>query len=761
MASDAGTEEQKPSEAGPVPRKTQRAPVSCAYCAKRKVKCDKTFPCKRCVEKGIADKCKREIVVVKGKVVGGENDDVPKRQYSLEDYEAENKALKKLVKKLTGQAVAEDLLGQLDVTPPSAPFPTPPISSSAGTALYSPPSVEKVRLAVEHHDMLSTDLTTVGMEDPATAMADGEKPTKRTREASPDISYLVPFAPGVTRSSRLRYLLSLVPLGQSRDLVTLCLRLTGWIHGVLHTPTFLEEHDRFVDDIRQGKLGNIRYEWLSVYFAVLSSGCYFLGDAWDRSQVFSPQQRLDLPRAWFSASLESLYLSELLTRHTLCAVQSICIYTLCAFSFGASGHLISLLHLGLRIAQTLGLHVLVAEPENEIPAPGLIKREIGRAIWGALSLGDALSPASQQPHALFIPEGISVPQSNLLPGDLVEGLPLRPQPLSTFTHSCTHIFLNYAGRIFRRFNREFWAASSLEAQYSLVEAADAELLALVAKFPQLHRSDEPYPIFIDLDHGDIPWQRWHQHHFAINLPRLRMSLHRCFLRKSYQDPKFLKSRQICLDAARQILQERQRVVPALFDRAWHITSDTVAAGVILCAVFGQERDLRERRALHGQVQQLIAVLAKGGPADNNLVQVGINLLTSYLVSPPPSPPTAAPPVHTAAAMAPALHPPVDPTYSIPSIPSTSNLPFDSYLAVAGPTAHPPAPTPGAPQEQLAVPDISEWNPPDLWSSLEMAGGGGAFDPFGGWEGAASLEWNSWTVGDNPAPAEYDPSRPSF
>ncbi|GAA5829041.1 hypothetical protein JCM11251_004105 [Rhodosporidiobolus azoricus] len=728
--------DQKPSLAGPVPRRTQRAPVSCSYCAQRKVKCEKVFPCKRCITKGIADQCKREIVEVKGKVVGGQNDEaIAKRQFSIEDYDAENKALRRIIRKLTGKAptaleISDAKMGS------SAPLDTPSLAPLPSFDAARP-LAEKTSLDMgESHELFSSDLTTVGME-PTSALNAGDRLAKRPREASPDISYLIPFAPGVTRSSRLRYLLSLVPVAQSRELVATSLRLVGWIHGVLLHDVFLEEHDEFLENMRLGQLGEVRYEWLSVYFAVLASGAYFLGDTWDRQRMYTPQQRLEFPRAWFSASLETLYLSEFLTRHTLNACQSICILTLCAFNFGASAHLISLLHVGLRMSQTLGLHILVAEPTEGVPAPGLRAREIGRVIWGALTLGDAygLSPASQQPHALFLPEGLSVPQANLDQEDLVEGQPLRAHPLSTGTQQSKHLFLNHVGRLFRRFNREFWAAGTLEAQYRLVEEADAQLLAIVDEFPQLKPSDEPYPAFID----------------------------------------------ICLDGARAILKERQRVVPALFDRSWHVTSDTVAAGVILVALYREERDMVEKRRLWDEVQATISVLANGGATDNNLVTVGINLLTSYLTSPPPSPPNAAPvpttsvaavipppPVHAAPPptwqiMQPPLHPPADPTLftppsaydtltlnPVPPIPDT----FDS---------HPPTSATSSGHATVIDSTADQWAVPDLWSSLELAGQGGAFDPFGGWEGAATLDWN-WAAPQSAAPpagGEYDPSRPAF
>jgi hypothetical protein len=49
-------------------RPTQRAPLSCTSCASRKVRCSKTIPCRACLDRGTAANCKREVVLVRGRV---------------------------------------------------------------------------------------------------------------------------------------------------------------------------------------------------------------------------------------------------------------------------------------------------------------------------------------------------------------------------------------------------------------------------------------------------------------------------------------------------------------------------------------------------------------------------------------------------------------------------------------------------------------------------------------------------------------------
>lgn len=50
-------------------RNTQRAPLSCISCYKRKVKCDKKIPCGQCIRRGATSTCRREQVKVKGQLI--------------------------------------------------------------------------------------------------------------------------------------------------------------------------------------------------------------------------------------------------------------------------------------------------------------------------------------------------------------------------------------------------------------------------------------------------------------------------------------------------------------------------------------------------------------------------------------------------------------------------------------------------------------------------------------------------------------------
>ena len=58
---------------------------------------------------------------------------------------------------------------------------------------------------------------------------------------------------------------------------------------MLHRIPFLEQHDKWLAVVQTGDYNEVSFEWLTVYFAVIATGAYFLGEAWDRQRVFTPR----------------------------------------------------------------------------------------------------------------------------------------------------------------------------------------------------------------------------------------------------------------------------------------------------------------------------------------------------------------------------------------------------------------------------------------------------------------------------------------
>lgn len=106
-------------------------------------------------------------------------------------------------------------------------------------------------------------------------------------------------------------------------------------------------------------------------------------------------------------------------------------------------------------------------------------------------------------------------------------------------------------------------------QYALVQEADRTVTRVLDDMPQLRASSEPYPSTLDVHSPSrIDNTAWVRHHVTLAIARYRIFFHRTFLGRASKDGRFAGSRLVCRGAARDILKERKKAVPAIFDRAW-------------------------------------------------------------------------------------------------------------------------------------------------------------------------------------------------
>ncbi|KAK4702336.1 hypothetical protein P7C70_g3889, partial [Phenoliferia sp. Uapishka_3] len=451
-------------------------------------------------------------------------------------------------------------------------------------------------------------------------------------------------------------LLDLVPVAHSNLIVEASLNAVDWIHCVVHVPSWLREHNEWIERMKRG-IGEVKEEWLAVYFAIISvrvttlvtgvnpkfplplqSGLYFLDQQLGASLGLSPGEIVSLPHLWFEASLEALHRSDFMASPTFEAVQVICILPMISHNFGASAYIESLLHMGLKIAQSLHLHLLGPETKDS-PTDGLIKRELGRRAWMCLYIAESHRDTTM-PGSLYLPPALTVEPTNINDENLSDAHPMIPRPLKD-SSLVTHLLaMGQHATIFRQFNTAFHAAPTLQDQYDVVLASDAKLLNLLSSFPSLLPTLEPYPAEHNFRQrfDYLPMARFM---WAMLLGPSRIMMYRSFLGRSYSDERFGDARKICIEAARGVLEERRRPIPQLYERPWHITAYTVLAGVILGTelIHGPDLSLSDRSTLHSEICEIIAILPRGGPS-NKVITRGIELLErvlkdSQINSPPP------------------------------------------------------------------------------------------------------------------------------
>lgn len=223
----------------------------------------------------------------------------------------------------------------------------------------------------------------------------------------------------------------------------------------MHFPDFWKEVDQLWTVLEDSSLGSddgsegwdrVEPTWVALLYTIMGIAvhqmdasdvlrCGLTEGEYPRPRVHrvitdsGVEDRLVLPNALISAAEDALHHGSFLSVPTLWTVQTIAILTLCGHNVCESDLLSSLLAIGIKMAQTLGLHQL-GGPTKAIEALGashetsklgygreqLIEVELGKRIWWALVQedwfaipfrgvwGQLYSPSSSSPSPTHLTE---------------------------------------------------------------------------------------------------------------------------------------------------------------------------------------------------------------------------------------------------------------------------------------------------------------------------------------------------------------------
>lgn len=363
---------------------------------------------------------------------------------------------------------------------------------------------------------------------------------------------------------------------------------------------------------------------------------YFVGDLLAPELGIALEEAASLSSFWFDVSLEALNRSKFMsTNPTIEALQTIVVLPMVSYNFGASAYTESLLHVGLRVAQLLKLHLLGPEPEDHRNLPsGLIQREIGRHVWLLLRLAEG-RPDFANPGGLRLGQGLTAEPFNANFEDMTNTSVVE-RPLTEWTVMTHLLCAGRRYRIFRQFSEAFAEAPTLKDQYVIALAADRALQDNFSAFPILQGSDNDHYDEANFDlHAPHDPSAHSRYLWTLLMAAGVVLVYRSFLGRSYSDDRFADVREKCLTAAREILRQRRRRVPPIFLRTWPIASYTVLAGVVIATelVHGNPSP-QERQQIVQEIRGAIDSLWECG-SNSLVVQRGVPLLKRFIETPEP------------------------------------------------------------------------------------------------------------------------------
>ncbi|ODO11898.1 hypothetical protein I350_00682 [Cryptococcus amylolentus CBS 6273] len=421
-------------------------------------------------------------------------------------------------------------------------------------------------------------------------------------------------------------LLAIVPTQYSHYLVRHHCKVLHWIHAVFHIPSFLSTHDGWIASIQRGQLTDQSYDWLSLYFAIISASLYFLDETEAMGLGLTKEA---LPRLWFDISINCLHLGQYMVRSTIPILQTICVLPLVAHSFGMSAYLFSLLELAFNMAKDLNLHLL-ADESIYAASLGNVDSEMGKRIWTCLDVAHCMHPSISQPYALLYPTSRTSPPANVDDAHFSDTVPAISRPLYQTTGVTHLISMGQFASLYRGFNTEYNKETTTYARFLVAQKYGQKAGTILDSMPehQPRPLEQYYPIVATGEAFNYrPWSRFL---FSSLIPQCRIHFFRWFLRPAYGDDRFREARKICLQASREIIELRCKPIPPLYQKNWHVSVNTIMAATVIATELlhgGHEEPVKV--GFRTEVNTAIEILRQSNTT-NTIIPRGIELLQRML-----------------------------------------------------------------------------------------------------------------------------------
>lgn len=361
-------------------RKTKRPPRACVQCTLKKIKCDKLIPCGNCAKKGNSADCKREIVLVRGKLTNGRD----------EETNCQGKGVKRIKTKGNDS----------DVTPN-----TKTTNNLDQISLDFLDNVENIRSCMERLTFGFIKVTKLfkGQTRPETDWFEFE--------------------------NQLKAVMSKITRHNSHSLCGFASYYINFIHNAIVPKLFMAEHEKFwcaiendenalvyflESDLQKISPRNYLY-WMAMYYATLCNGIYF-----GCTELY---KELDIPPATletfgpilFHAAYNCLCRAQFMDVPDVRAVQTYCLMSTCFHAYGNVELSQLLLVQCVRIAKKLKLHVI---DEEEVT----FASEIKKRLWYTLCLIDWLDQIDKDKNQI---EELDVPMPELITDEVLTAKDLK------------------------------------------------------------------------------------------------------------------------------------------------------------------------------------------------------------------------------------------------------------------------------------------------------------------------------------------------
>ncbi|KAI0601534.1 fungal-specific transcription factor domain-containing protein [Biscogniauxia sp. FL1348] len=572
-----------------LPRKIQkrnRPPVSCLLCRTRKVKCDRQQPCERCVKSGEANFCEYAPRAARKPR--------PAEARSHVDARAKHEPMSRPVLQVRLQKLEEMVNGLMYNAHGQDPVLNTPSSSDQRTEadarsdLGSPPSLSAPGAPMHPTTQVGEgnyvggthwasilesihDIQGILESEADFARTPSPQPSQSWTSDSPDIIFgkqaLITHEQAVAR---------LPPRTKTDHLVLLYFRHRFTTAPYIHTSKFQREYDGFWRDP-----SSVSLLWLSCLASMLVVASSIAISKGDSGMLDPPQ-----PEKLLALATECLVSGDYLSGKPY-SVEALMMhsYTVLQQSREIDSGLWAKFGLTARLAQRMGYHRDPKYLSNVTPFEG----ELRRRLWFFIEVFDVIfSFQLGMPPIVRDDECDTESPSNLYDSDFDENVMTLPPPRPP-TEPTTTLYLCYKSRLCRLLRRVIRFALSIHPpSYEDVIKLDDEI--------QQYHSQVPSPLQIrpirSYSFTDQTFDIMHRLMLELMYLKSLCVLHRPYLNREKDNPRYDRSRNTCREAALRILdlhaeyEEESRPGGRLYEDKYMLSAltlhDFLIASMILC-----------------------------------------------------------------------------------------------------------------------------------------------------------------------------------
>ncbi|GAA5873880.1 hypothetical protein JCM8547_008629 [Rhodosporidiobolus lusitaniae] len=562
-------------EDGPARKKSKQS-LSCGECKRRKIKwraSDRKIPCSSCIKRGAAESCNWEDAKIEPE----------KQPFALVNDVDELRERISLIERYlnTLPAPLRSTMRELGIktfgTRPYNDIKTEQIAHDEFTDMEK--HIAAVKAAAGQNDSLGVlDSVLFGGDNlmKGNTRLEPHKPeltAAYTCINSPKILYVDPatstnlgldlcFNQEELDAERYRTVERIYKLLPSKqDSYTLIRRYFSqfeWFFALLHHGSFFAEVDKFWELHDAGRKHEVDPAWLATFYLVMALAADDSVHMSFDSPLAASENWLERGAALQAAAQKLLHLSDPFGRPQVrviqCTVLLAC-WTLVSAHGGEYGRFSSWLACAIRSAQKLGLHRLTDDPEDMPPddpawPPGKnsVKREGALRLWAFLTFFDWIAASARFKAYMINPNHTTTPMmSNVNSSELSPtGWHITPSPPSVLTDASLEMHKLKMATISRK-TFDSLVASGTAFNYGTIVNLDREYRELLASMPDVFQQE-----YMALEKED-PIIKGKRYIALQGVHNRIVRLHRPFLVKGWQHPKFSFSTDACIKSAKVVL----------------------------------------------------------------------------------------------------------------------------------------------------------------------------------------------------------------